>query len=44
MGLKLGQGITLTHNRFGLNAGKLGQVITLAPNWANGTVNVEVII
>jgi hypothetical protein len=44
MGLKLGQGVTLTHNRFGLNAGKSGQVITLAPDWANGTVNVEVII
>lgn len=44
MYLKLGQGVTLTHNRFGLNAGKSGQVITLAPDWANGTVNVEVII
>jgi len=44
MGLKLGQGVTLTHNRFGLNSGKSGQVITLAPDWANGTVNVEVII
>lgn len=44
MGLKLGQGVTLTHNRFGLNSGKAGQVITLAPDWANGTVNVEVII
>jgi hypothetical protein len=44
MGLKLGQGVTLTHNRFGLSAGKAGQVITLAPDWANGTVNVEVII
>jgi hypothetical protein len=44
LGLKLGQGVTLTHNRFGLNAGKSGQVITLAPDWANGTVNVEVII
>lgn len=44
LSLKLGQGVTLTHNRFGLNAGKSGQVITLAPDWANGTVNVEVII
>lgn len=44
MYLKLGQSVTLTHNRFGLNAGKSGQVITLAPDWANGTVNVEVII
>jgi len=44
MYLKLGQQVTLTHNRFGLNAGKTGQVITLAPDWAKGTVNVEVII
>ena len=44
LGLKLGQGVTLTHNRFGLNTGKSGQVITLAPDWVNGTVNVEVII
>lgn len=42
--LKLGQQVTLTHNRFGLSAGKTGQVITLSPNWADGTINVEVII
>lgn len=44
MYLKLGQGVNLTHNRFGLNSGKFGQVITLAPDWAKGTINVEVII
>jgi len=44
MSLKLGQWVTLTHNRFGLNSGKSGQVITLSPDWANGIVNVEVII
>ena len=42
--LKLGQQVTLTHNRFGLSAGKTGQVITLSPNWVEGTINVEVII
>jgi len=42
--LKLGQQVTLTHNRFGLTAGKTGQVITLSPDWVNGTINVEVII
>lgn len=42
--LKLGQQVTLTHNRFGLTSGKTGQVITLSPNWADGTINVEVII
>jgi len=30
--LKLGQAVTLTHNRFGLNSGKSGQVISLSPN------------
>lgn len=44
MYLKLGQQVTLTHNRFGLISGKSGQVITLSPNWADGTINVEVII
>ena len=44
MYLKLGQQVNLTHNRFGLNTGKLGQVITLAPDWSKGIVNVEVII
>ena len=44
MYLKLGQSVTLTHNRFGLNTGKSGQVITLSPDWAAGTINVEVII
>ena len=44
MYLKLGQSVTLTHNRFGLNTGKTGQVITLSPDWALGTINVEVII
>lgn len=44
MYLKLGQSVTLTHNRFGLNTGKSGQVITLSPDWSSGTINVEVII
>ena len=44
LSLKLGQAINLTHNRFGLSSGKDGQVISLSPNWVNGTVNIEVII
>ena len=42
--LKLGQAVTLTHNRFGLNNGKSGQVISLSPDWVAGTINVEVIV
>ena len=44
LSLKLGQQVNLTHNRFGLNSGKTGQVISLSPNWVLGTVKVEVII
>lgn len=44
LSLKLGQRVNLTHNRFGLSAGVLGQVISLSPNWKSSTVEVEVII
>jgi hypothetical protein len=44
LSLKLGQQVTLVHNRFGLESGKTGQVISLSPNWQAGTINVEVII
>jgi hypothetical protein len=42
--LTLGQAVRLTHNRFGLTAGKLGQVVGLNQNWIAGTVDVEVLI
>lgn len=44
LSLKLGQAVNITHNRFGLTSGKDGQVISLTPDWAAGTVSVEVII
>lgn len=44
LSLKLGQAVNITHNRFGLTSGKDGQVVSLSPNWATGTVSVEVII
>lgn len=44
LSLKLGQAVNITHNRFGLTSGKDGQVISLSPNWAAGTISVEVII
>ena len=47
LGLVLGQQVTLIHNRFDLyraGAGRVGQVISLSPNWAKGTIEVEVII
>jgi hypothetical protein len=42
--LKLGQPVTLTHSRFGLNSGPSGQVVSLSPNWSTGLVNVGVLI
>lgn len=44
LSLKLGQAITLTHNRFNLSSGKSGQVVKLSPDWLNGTIEVEVLI
>lgn len=42
--LKLGQAVTLTHNRFNLSSGVTGQVVSLNYNWIAGTVDVEVIV
>ena len=42
--LVLGQQVTLTHNRFNLNNGKIGQVISLSPNWSSGKIDVEVLV
>lgn len=44
IGLKLGQQVTITHPRFGLSPGKIGQVISLNPNWTKGSIEVEVIV
>jgi hypothetical protein len=42
--LKLGQAVSLTHPRFGLAAGKNGQVVSLAPDWASGKIEIEVVV
>lgn len=42
--LKLGQNVNITHNRFGLQAGKAAQVISLGVNWNTGKVNVGVLV
>ncbi len=44
LSLTLGQGVTLTYPRFGLENGKTGQVIGLTPNWLKSTVDIEVIV
>lgn len=43
LGLFLGQSVTITHNRFNLNATS-AQVISLSPNWVDMTVEVEVLV
>lgn len=42
--LELGQVGTLIHPRFGLAAGKVGMVVSLTPNWANGRVVVGILV
>lgn len=42
--LELGQALTLTAPRFGLDAGKTGMVIGLQSDWINRRVTVEVLI
>lgn len=42
--LELGQAVNLFNPRFGLATGKLGQVVSLAPDWMTGRVVVEVMI
>lgn len=42
--LELGQAVTLQGARFGLDAGKTGQVVALASDWVNRRVKVEMIV
>lgn len=42
--LELGNAVTITNRRFGLQNGKTGIVISLAPNWLTGRVTVGVLI
>lgn len=42
--LELGQAVTLFGSRFGLDNGKLGQVVGLKPDWVAGRCDVEVLI
>lgn len=42
--LKLGQPVLITHPRFGLSAGKSGQVVSLSPDWGTGKIEVEVVV
>lgn len=41
---KLGEMVKLTHNRFGLQSTKSGQVISLETNWDTGRVTMEVLV
>jgi len=42
--LQLGDTISITNPRFGLESGKLGTVVSLQPNWVAATIDVEFFI
>lgn len=42
--LELGQAVTITYPRFGMDAGKNGMVVGLSPDWDSARVSVEVLI
>lgn len=42
--LELGQAVTITYPRFGMDAGKSGMVVGLSPDWDSAQVSVEVLI
>lgn len=45
LNLELGQAIKVFHpKRFGMQSGKVGMILSLAPNWDNGKTKVEFII
>ena len=41
---QLGAGITVTHSRYGLSAGKTGQIIGITRDWMAGRVTLEVLV
>lgn len=47
LALRLGQQVYLSHPRFNLyngGAGKVGQVVTISPNWTSTLVDIEVLV
>lgn len=42
--LELGQGVTLYGDRFGLDAGKTGQIVGLTPDWVAGRCDVDILV
>lgn len=44
LGLNLGDAVSLTSSRFGLEGGQLGTVISLQPDWITSKVTVEVFV
>lgn len=44
LALELGQAVTVTHPRYGMEQGVAGQVVSLAPDWLTGHVKVGFIV
>jgi hypothetical protein len=44
LSLQVGDPVTLTASRFGLNTGALGLVVSTKPNWLRGTIEIGVLV
>lgn len=44
LALRVGQGVLLTHPRFGLSSGKIGVVVSRQPDWLNARTTLEVLV
>ena len=44
LSVQIGDAVTLTASRFGLNSGALGRVVSTKPNWLKGTIEIGVLI
>jgi hypothetical protein len=42
--VQVGDAVTLTAPRFGLNSGKLGRVVSTKPNWLRGKIDIGVLV
>jgi hypothetical protein len=44
LSVQVGDPVTLTSQRFGLNSGALGRVVSTKPNWLRGTIEIGVLV
>jgi hypothetical protein len=44
LSIQVGDPVTLTASRFGLNSGKLGRVVSTKPNWLRGKIDIGILV